>query len=604
MNRIVGMLRGICGILSCGWWGLVAAPSIAAAQHLGPENVLVVVNSEDPSSLLVANHYQHLRGIPARNIVYLTNVPREQVTTLPEFRDQILRPIIQEIERRGLEQQIDCIAYSAGFPSAVMINQLREVFLKDHLAREPISEEKVFYPRASINSLTFYADSVLADDSRLLSFRANHYYQQPANPAVASPFDRQSHWNEGRSAPSSETGGRYYLSTVLATTWGYSNSEQEAIHQLKLSVAADFSRPSGVFYFTSTKDVRSRTRVPNFQIAIDQLQQMGLKAEVVETHLPQRASIAGCMIGIANYEWSSANNTIQPGAICDNLTSFGGMLAEPSQTKLTDFLRYGAAGSSGTVVEPFALQVKFPHPLLHVYYAQGYTLAEAFYLSVQAPLQLLIVGDPLCRPWAASPQLHVDGLDDPHQVSGKLQLRLRAGEDSPPIRVVEAYVDDRPVGPKQLEDVLPFDSQKLADGYHELRLVAVAADAAAATRSLVIPLVVNNQGGRFSAECVRPQVALGKSIEIDVQSDVPGEWTARHNGRDLAHANGTAAKLTIDSARLGRGPCRILCAFRSESGESRMAPPIEVQITGSLLKDPTRLSDEKPPKAKAKPAKK
>ena len=36
---------------------------------------------------------------------------------------------------------------------------------------------------------------------------------------------------------------------------------------------------------------------------------------------------------------------------------------------------------------------------LFAYYAAGMSLAESFYLAVESPYQLLIVGDPLCRPY-------------------------------------------------------------------------------------------------------------------------------------------------------------------------------------------------------------
>ena len=79
------------------------------------------------------------------------------------------------------------------------------------------------------------------------------------------------------------------------------------------------------------------------------------------------------------------------------------MIEESGQTPLSEFLRYGAAGASGTVIEPYAIPEKFPSPQIHVHYARGCTLAEAYYQSVHGPAQFLIVGDPLCRPWATIP---------------------------------------------------------------------------------------------------------------------------------------------------------------------------------------------------------
>ena len=63
-------------------------------------------------------------------------------------------------------------------------------------------------------------------------------------------------------------------------------------------------------------------------------------------------------------------------------------------------MRYGAAGSRGTVHEPYAQHPKFPNPLIHVFYADGCSLAEAFYRGIWGPYQLMGVGDGLARPFA------------------------------------------------------------------------------------------------------------------------------------------------------------------------------------------------------------
>ena len=62
---------------------------------------------------------------------------------------------------------------------------------------------------------------------------------------------------------------------------------------------------------------------------------------------------------------------------------------------MTDWISAGAAGTSGTVTEPYAMQQKFPMPFIHVHYAKGCSLAEAFYQSLMGPYQLLVLGDPL-----------------------------------------------------------------------------------------------------------------------------------------------------------------------------------------------------------------
>jgi len=61
------------------------------------------------------------------------------------------------------------------------------------------------------------------------------------------------------------------------------------------------------------------------------------------------------------------------------------MRANAGQTPLTEFLRFGAAGASGTVTEPYAIPAKFPDPFVHVHYVAGCCLAESFYQSITGP---------------------------------------------------------------------------------------------------------------------------------------------------------------------------------------------------------------------------
>ena len=135
------------------------------------------------------------------------------------------------------------------------------------------------------------------------------------------------------------------------------------------------------------------------------LQEHGVRGEIVDGSLPQgRDDVLGLVAGSAGFDWPASQSRILPGAICEHLTSFGGVMQENAgQTPLTEFLRHGGALSSGTVTEPYAIAAKFPLPFLHDHYAQGCSAAEAFYQSLSGPYQLLIVGDPLCTPWASRP---------------------------------------------------------------------------------------------------------------------------------------------------------------------------------------------------------
>ncbi|MFN5917873.1 MAG: TPR end-of-group domain-containing protein, partial [Planctomycetota bacterium] len=196
-------------------------------------------------------------------------------------------------------------------------------------------------------------------------------------------------------------GVSYLLSMVLSHTANNRLTIDEAIAHLERSSLADFTNPKGTFYFSKTSDVRTTTREPNFSIAIDELSKLKKDAQIIESVLPPAgSSVAGITFGVSDFDWNRSGAKLIPGSLADNLTSLGGVMTPSSQTKATELLRFGAAAASGTVTEPYALQFKFPLPSLHAYYAKGMTAAEAFYATVQSPYQLLILGDPMCQPFA------------------------------------------------------------------------------------------------------------------------------------------------------------------------------------------------------------
>ena len=136
----------------------------------------------------------------------------------------------------------------------------------------------------------------------------------------------------------------------------------------------------GTIYFMKNNDIRSTTRHDCYAGIVQQLTTLGVSAQVQDGFIPQQANaIAGLMTGAINFDFAASKSKILPGAICEHLTSSGGVLkANAAQTPLTEFLRYGAAGASGTVFEPLALQAKFPLPSLQLHYARAARLPNRF----------------------------------------------------------------------------------------------------------------------------------------------------------------------------------------------------------------------------------
>lgn len=375
-------------------------------------------------------------------------------------------------------------------------------------------------------------------------------------------------------------GRRYLLSTMLAVTSGRGTSVAEAVAALRRSMRADGSRPAGTIYFLKNGDVRSRTRDALFPSAVARLAELGVRAEILEGVLPVgRSDVAGAMIGAAGFDWARSQSTILPGAICEHLTSFGGVLREGAgQTPLSEFIRHGAAGASGTVTEPYAIQAKFPLPFLHVHYARGCSLAEAFYQSVAGPYQLLIVGDPLCSPWARIPEVRVAGLEPRQVARGVLTLQPAAGEDPTDIARFELFLDGRRRAVCRPGESLRLDTAELADGFHEARVVAVRNDAVETQGHTIVPFRVDNRGRQVRLRLLGEN-RIRADAPVRIAADAPGArsiWLFHHS-RKLAVIEGPSGASSLDAAQLGFGPVT-LSAEAEFDGQTVAAEPLALEL--------------------------
>ena len=670
---------------------LLSANSVFAG---GPENVLLVVNANSASSLLLANHYIELRKIPAINVVYLDKVPGGATASLARFRNQIMTPIVEQVEARKLSN-IDYIVYSSDFPCLYNVKpHLDKLVAEAKKAGTPLGSTQFYKNYASLNSLTYFARQVLADDPSYMALNANDYYRVPASEILNSPFygkaqtqyeeakrlgasgeyqdaiaalnelgkqnpnqvavlyslaqmyardgdskeaakwlgravsrgwNYRSHtksdqafseviddplfrgilnampdepfefaatqgfkgsfcWGNNGSINGSPTlGNRYFISTVLGVTRNYGCTEREALASLKRNAVVDGTHPDGIFYFADTKDVRNRTRKPNYKSAINALQALGMTARVITDKIPMNQDrVMGLTNGTAGFDWSKSGSTLLPGAICDNLTSHGGRMWKPGQTKCTAFIAAGAAGASGTVIEPFALQAKFPHPMIHAHYARGCTLGEAFYQSVYGPFQLLIVGDALCQPFATKPTFKVEGLEAQQTVNGLVEAGLDFSDSPVDVSVVEIYMDGKLVNRAQNLEGLKFDSALLPDGYHELRIVAVAANLLQTTGGKIFPLLVNNKEQQVNVTLKSRSYKESDTVTVKVESNYGQRIVLKQNYRELGSADGQNATFNLSAERLGRGPVRLTALAFDENDIAVSSVPYAINIIGPL----------------------
>jgi tetratricopeptide (TPR) repeat protein len=635
---------------------------IGGAGATDPMRTALVVNGNSIDSLTIANHYADLRSIPDISIIVLESVSPEMVVGVEQFRNQVLKPLISELDGRGLGIQTDTIAYSADFPTGINLQQdlakiadLHKIFtpvgspnglttlyqfvlsgnpeyvaplsnyyarrdparlfenpflgsdraifqqaiddaqaedlqaaiekLKTLLGKHPSQWPLRFRLAGLLNrvgqtdpSLETIAQLVEAGqagrdlfdaDEAFASLRDNAQYQRLIEKAIEStpnrypaiPFSaRQTYAINGIGLSDPTQGMRYLLSTVLAVTSGRGSTLTEAIESLGRAAAADGTGKPAEFFFSTSSDVRSQTRMPLIPVAANLLKEMGHETIVDNGRLPiNRQRLMGAMLGSANYDWPAAMNNTLPGAILENLTSTSGVMHQRSdQTSMIELIRGGAAGTSGTVTEPYALQFKFPTPLIYPYYASGCTLAEAFYLAVESPYQLLIVGDPLCRPYGDQYReafsLKVNETDDAYQVSVQFWRGLTAIAN---VEAIEIFLDGKLVNLIPPTGQLSVSKATLPAGEHQLTFAAISRHPLRIRSFESVGLSGENAAcPKLTATVTeRDHAAV---IRADVETVGGTRVAVRHLGRRIAEADGGAASIEIPVSKTGYGPLRLI----------------------------------------------
>ena len=551
----------------------------------GPERVFVVVNSRSPASLAVANLYCHLRQIPSSNVFYLPWRGSVVETDVDTFRKEILRPVVSTIKKRRLSLQIDYVVYSSDFPYAIDL--------------KPDFPDQKRFAKGSITGLTYLASLVLRKRKEYANRQVNWYMRSPegSTPLPTRGFRFQHVWMSDGNTQLDGEGQRYLLSTMLAYTSGRGTSVEESLQQLRQSVEADGTRPSGTIYFMRNDNIRSASRHDAFPRIAKELRELGTNAEVVDGILPrEKKDVSGAMIGAKSFHWHSSGSSIVPGAICETFTSFGGVLEESGkQTPLTAWLRYGAAGSSGTVVEPYAIRHKFPHPAIHLHYARGCSLAESYYQSVYCPFQLLIVGDPLCRPWAQIPNVMVKGISPGETIAGTVALEMKADGTTNQYRF-EIYVDGVKTFDVADQNAFDLDSTLIPDGYHEIGVVAIEKSPIETRAYNLIPVFLNNHGQSIECKC-EPTAEVRADQKLVFSANCPGAQRifVFQNRRIIGQIIGESGKLEFDPRILGVGPSRLFAVGLglNNSSSSVFAAPVDLKVLPARSLAPLKISADR-----------
>jgi len=322
---------------------LLVGFSPLASARVTPQQLAIVVNTEDADSRLIAEYYQKQRGIPQQNIISIS---------MPTGKNAVGEKAFAEIYKQVLAQtpgsvQYYALAWSRPFKVACM---------------------------SMTSAFAFGFDR---------SFCAKG----------CKPTRMSSYYNSDSELPNDEL-------HVRPTMMLAGSSLKQVYAMIDRGVAADGSRPDATAYLMSTSDKARNVRSRRYPVIKELLSQSVNIEQVDSDVLEDKDDVMFYFTGLKRVR-SIETNRYLPGAIADHLTSSGGNLFGWKQMSILRWLDAGATASYGTVVEPCAFTQKFPNPGIVIErYTKGESLIEAYWKSVAWPGQGLFIGEPMASPYA------------------------------------------------------------------------------------------------------------------------------------------------------------------------------------------------------------
>ncbi|MCB9771368.1 MAG: TIGR03790 family protein [Candidatus Omnitrophica bacterium] len=336
---------------------------ILPRRAIDASQLAVLINSQDPQSVKVAEYYAQTRNIPAENLIYLSFTPN--------------RTMIRAAEFKALKEQVDATVALLPDIQAYAITWTTPWAVYHDTMSRGMSITSAF----------------------ALSFQDKYYNYIPGNICTST----RSHpaYNAYSYRPFNDFGMR---PTMMLGGTSFDNVK-ELIDRGKSS---DSTFPLEKGFLVRTKDLVRSGRYKDFDMTADlwnrpdglAIDSLNRSAAGQTDYLVNEQNVLFYLTGLANVPQITSNSYV-PGAVADHLTSFGGKLTGPNtQMSALRWLEAGATGSYGTMEEPCAYLSKFSNSNLLVrHYFLGATLLEAYWKSIDAAGEGVFVGDPLARPY-------------------------------------------------------------------------------------------------------------------------------------------------------------------------------------------------------------
>ncbi len=322
-------------------------------RSINPSELGVIVNTQDPQSVAVANYYMAARAIPAENRINVSFPPGNQSMSVTEF--QTMKAQLD------LATPAQVQAYAITWTTPWMVDTCQSI----------------------TTAITFGYHSGCATSQT--TYTSNYYY---------SPSTR----------PFTDFGIR--PSMVLAGL-----NSTNVFNLINNGVSSDGTLPAGDGYFIRTTDPARSIRYLNFLDTVNfwnrpealSMFYIDNSTNSASNFIQNTSDVLFYLTGLADVPEINTNQYL-PGAVADHLTSYGGRLTDSfGQMSILRWLEAGVTASFGTVAEPTTNLYRFPQTSILVdSYFGGATVIEAYWKSVFQPHLGIFVGEPLAKPFGST----------------------------------------------------------------------------------------------------------------------------------------------------------------------------------------------------------
>ncbi len=318
-------------------------PIFRPTSALRASDLAIIVNDADSLSIKIANYYQQKRKIPEQNIIHIRFNPMYKILPVDTFTQ--------------IKKKVD----------------------------------KLTPDNVQAYALTWMLPYRVGCMSITTAFAAGYndfFCAKGCNKTSLSPY-----FNSESNQP--------YTRYKWRPTMALAGETFEEVKQLiDRGVASDYSHPTGTAYLLKTSDKDRSARAAIHPLVIKALAGLWKIESLEQDFISDKQDVMFYFTGMMHIQ-NIKTNYFLPGAVADHLTSTGGVLKGSTQMSSLEWLKAGATGSYGAVIEPCNFVQKFPNPgIMMYYYIRGNSLIEAYWKSVAWPGQGIFIGEPLAKPFA------------------------------------------------------------------------------------------------------------------------------------------------------------------------------------------------------------